>query len=832
MPGTDTERGFAQWVNDHVALSYETFTTSVLLLQGRAESLLLATPTERRRLLSHVVGLDRIEQLAKRARNRLAEAEGAAKMCQRQTRELVPVDTSQLQQLRRRLAAAAQKAARHADEVDRLAETLAQATRHHQLTADIEQLRVEIDRLEKDLKIRQREEADELDRAELAARRKALKHLLDSHEQVDQCQANIARLEAQQRTAQENREQQEAVARDAERSLTMIRRELADLMDRERELSEKHTEWSWSCATARRCADSRDNLQRNQSARERLESRLQEAHQQLAAIPDTRPMNEQVVAARNAACKAAEDVVRHETLVSQTHSRLERFQSVSNEQYCPYCLQPLDHSRYEHEHRKLVDEVRRNEVRLERARARRVQAAERESELREESTRQQQLHANLNRRIQEMSAELQGLRLLERELTEQYHRAWKELPPRVRPDPLGNDPDASAATTFPRAAELNRMQQETERLARELNQVVEKRRDLRNSLAEHEAEQQQLAGRRRTCEQALETCREQLAREKGELAGYVTLHASARSAVPVQWRELDPHALEEVIASIPVQSGPDSRSSTDDGGCRTSASDAEAAAREQRSLQAKRDILIEERARLSVTGAPEPEAIEDELRVARHALRQAEEQRAARQSELLAAEQRNEAHRSSKERRHAAERECRLWKRIIKLLGADGLQQALLRTAERAIVQYANTILDRISGGQLFIESSQADRGRSRPAKVLDLVAHVPGTHAHTQDVAFLSGSQKFRVAVALSLAIGQFASNTRRPVQAVIIDEGFGCLDSMNRHVMIQELQNLRDHLQRILLVSHQDEFANAFPDGYRCELVDGATRLVPFPS
>jgi hypothetical protein len=32
---------------------------------------------------------------------------------------------------------------------------------------------------------------------------------------------------------------------------------------------------------------------------------------------------------------------------------------------------------------------------------------------------------------------------------------------------------------------------------------------------------------------------------------------------------------------------------------------------------------------------------------------------------------------------------------------------------------------------------------------------------------------------------------------------------------------------LKSILLVSHQEEFADAFPDGYRFELVDGATRV-----
>ncbi len=96
--------------------------------------------------------------------------------------------------------------------------------------------------------------------------------------------------------------------------------------------------------------------------------------------------------------------------------------------------------------------------------------------------------------------------------------------------------------------------------------------------------------------------------------------------------------------------------------------------------------------------------------------------------------------------------------------------------------------------------------------------------------VAFLSGSQKFRVAVSLALGIGQYASRQHRPIESVIIDEGFGCLDRENRQTMIQELQNLRDQLRRIILVSHQEEFTDAFHDGFRFEMVDGTTRVEPF--
>jgi DNA repair exonuclease SbcCD ATPase subunit len=163
------------------------------------------------------------------------------------------------------------------------------------------------------------------------------------------------------------------------------------------------------------------------------------------------------------------------------------------------------------------------------------------------------------------------------------------------------------------------------------------------------------------------------------------------------------------------------------------------------------------------------------------------------------------------------------------LLSRNRLQLYLVRQAERQIVDHANAVLDRLSGGQLFLRLGAGDDGDG-PDKALELEAYNRTTAGAAINVAFLSGSQRFRVAVSLALGIGQYASRQHRPIESVIIDEGFGCLDRNGRQVMIQELQNLRTHLRCILLVSHQDEFAEAFNDGYRFELTDGTTQVRRF--
>ncbi|HSQ54568.1 MAG TPA: SMC family ATPase, partial [Gemmata sp.] len=176
------------------------------------------------------------------------------------------------------------------------------------------------------------------------------------------------------------------------------------------------------------------------------------------------------------------------------------------------------------------------------------------------------------------------------------------------------------------------------------------------------------------------------------------------------------------------------------------------------------------------------------------------------------------------DRYKAVDAEHNRYKLLAELLGRDRLQRFLVRTAEKQIVDYANAVLDRISSGQLFLKLVGSDDNMEK-ALELECANRLTGTGAI--NVAFLSGSQRFRVAVALALGIGQYASKQHRPIESVIIDEGFGCLDRAGRQVMIQEMQNLRGQLQCILLVSHQEEFAEAFPDGYRFELRDGTTKV-----
>lgn len=177
----------------------------------------------------------------------------------------------------------------------------------------------------------------------------------------------------------------------------------------------------------------------------------------------------------------------------------------------------------------------------------------------------------------------------------------------------------------------------------------------------------------------------------------------------------------------------------------------------------------------------------------------------------------------------AAEREHDVHKKLDDLLGQNGLQRELVRDAEQQIVGLANDTLQNLSDGDLSLE--QDDEAAGRDDKAFALRVRRAGDPLPI-GVLFLSGSQKFRVAVSVALAVGRFASGRARPLEAVIIDEGFGSLDKDGLRAMADELKRLQrsQSLKRVILVSHQDEFTDQFPVGYRLSSGDNGTLAAPF--
>jgi DNA repair exonuclease SbcCD ATPase subunit len=257
-------------------------------------------------------------------------------------------------------------------------------------------------------------------------------------------------------------------------------------------------------------------------------------------------------------------------------------------------------------------------------------------------------------------------------------------------------------------------------------------------------------------------------------------------------------------------------------------------AQSEKNAQQKRfDEIIEELENITESARRPASVIEEEITQLKQEKIKAEGHKntaAARKSELETQQlRRAELEKEQKEVRHKAA----LYRELSNLLGRDALQRWLLRGAEETIVHNANGFLERISNRsiELKLKTSASDEGNIEAGtKALDLMANYQieeGNYA-LLPVDSLSGGQRFRVAVSLALGIGQYASTGTRRLESVIIDEGFGSLDVDGRNEMIDEIKSLKDILQRIIIVSHQEEVAKAFPTNkYAIRKVNGTSTV-----
>lgn len=237
--------------------------------------------------------------------------------------------------------------------------------------------------------------------------------------------------------------------------------------------------------------------------------------------------------------------------------------------------------------------------------------------------------------------------------------------------------------------------------------------------------------------------------------------------------------------------------------------------------EAQRDAKREE-----IAGIPEQHRIDIEQAEAARASAEAESVAArdahvAAQRDLASLEERLRGIAEMRERRGVLERRQKLLKKLVKLLGKDGLQGALVTDALNQITNHANAFLRRLTGGSLQL-SIKREGGDSLELRAVDATCM-----REPRSVKVLSGSQKFRCAVAIASGIGQYAG--AGGMRSIVIDEGFASLDQASQQLMVDELKELASHMDKVIVVSHLEAFTNRdnFPDQLIVEAAGEGSRI-----
>jgi exonuclease SbcC len=923
---TNLKAGFTNWIEEKIGLSYETFTSSVLLLQNKAEKLLDSSPSGRHQVLASIVGLERYKELHEKAvderkkleydldllHNRLAglpqvtpietaEVEGRVTAAE-EAREQARTAVERLQgleyqsrawaDLQRRLAGARQRHTearallQDATAIEKAVERLRDLREVTPRLHNIALLRTQL--FDADGKARKLQEQKAKLVEQLAQRENALGQARDKRATL---QNLIASDEAKQRDIAARLVQSTA----AMEKLREYDRQESDLDRLRQDLARLPADPATACAEARDLSERlaavaqvlpqltrfharRDDLRQARRTEEAAQRELEQVQirgkQCKADVERLKPLVED---AQRALQEASDRATEERTLLAQARESLQQVTHLDGAKVCRACGQALTPGHIEEERRRRGLEVKQAEARCEQANEALRQSRTHEQRLRTEHTQADSAYREARDQYRDEQACGRQARADVERLLAECAEVHAELPEphrsRIGIAPVNDWP----ATVYPNRDEIEALRTEAAGLgaARQRVQQAEEVMQLWGRLQAGEAAalkamhrlQSELPADRegvrkqhndlqlqdRSLDQGLRSQRvrlreaddevDRLGRDREQAQAQLSKHDSQLKEQEVVRQHAEQSISTQVKALPPNWRSKGEKAGTADVNALNQEREGlEAAGTEQRGhlLQQARlnlDVLLREVEGLEGEEGQYPaEARQDSevlaglLALARRRERSCEEEHgAARQQKALLETYVRQREEIGEEclRLEGEQAEAKL---LAELLGRDRLQLYLVRQAERQVVEYANAVLDRLSGGQLYLKLSGEANGEGNAAKALDLEAYNRTTGEKPINVAFLSGSQKFRVAVSLALGIGQYASRQHRPIEAVIIDEGFGCLDSQGRQVMIQELQNLRNQMRCILLVSHQEEFADAFPDGFHFYLEGGAARIRPF--
>lgn len=923
---TAQKREFDKWVAENIGLNYDTFTSSVLLLQGKAEKLLDSRPEGRREVLASIVDLERYERLHQKADERRKTIETTVKALNGRLAALPAVEPLELAAARSRISEAEEARTAARAEVERLqaleyqsrlwqdlqarlVQARSRHTRAQALLAGSAQIEQLMDRLRElrevtprlqDIVVLRGQAHQAAQQHETLSLKREQKLLVRAERESAVKQAEERRRTLQAQADSQGRQYRELSIRFREASVQLGK--LSEAERQEQELERVHQDRAALPANpAEQAKQARETMERLEAlARvvpvlDRFRGRRDELAQ---AVADERQADEgmQNVRKRGEELKrtaeelkqnleqttathrdAAEQATEARTLFQQARSALEEVSNLDGAHVCRHCGQALTAGHVEEE------KVRRGKAATEaEARAKATaQALERakkaEQELRgryekadrdcQEAREEWQAH---NVHLKQAKAAIDRL---QRECAAVYDELPEEHAKRVAKGPVAD----WQKTAYPAAADVEAVRAEARgvdaarRKLRDAEAVVQKhatltaqeksirstlerllgdlpkdRAAVRKTHADLEHQEKALfqaidAGRARAQETEKECQR--LVKERDEVQAEIgkidadlrerqLVQDNAQRGIGQAMRQL-PDAWKKSAETIGMAQLNVLTKERDD----LIAQQVDEQSRELEHARANLQVLrqdVEALEKQEVNYPPEarqrPDQIGAALREAKVVDARSDSELSSAQQQLMLLESYEKQRQEVRNELKAQEGELHTYRTLAELLGRERLQLYLVRQAERQVVEYANAVLDRLSGGQLYLKLSGEASGEQGTAKALELEAFNRATGDRPINVAFLSGSQKFRVAVSLALGIGQYASRQHRPIESVIIDEGFGCLDSQGRQVMIQELQNLRSQMRCILLVSHQEDFAEAFSDGYQFRLENGATRVTRF--
>ena len=921
ISNTDNDTGFKEWIEHHIGLNENAFTSCVLLSQGNSDKLLTAKPTERFTILKQIIDLSAYERLHEQADNLRKQSEGEYETLARQLDDIEIVTSEQLQLAQEQLERTQKNYKIIQDRVEKLNQLIQQAKQWEQLQQQIEEqnnkkqeLKLLLDRSEEITTNYDLLEELRLVIPKLQDILTAKQRLVDTKKEIDnieenikQIQNNLARAKTEQKESDrkcdclqqsieelqanlqqvtdklseiaplisklEQYEQIKTNLEQCEQEIAQLPSDLSQQVENNKKYLEQLTEIKNTLPWLKSIAESRCNLNTTMQQQQEAENNCRLLDTQLS---NNKQQQEQINYDLGQLEKVERDLLGKVNLEQANYQRinkqLQSFERAATKPTCELCGQEITAEHAQQEKQRLERKLTNLKDNLDSLKVEHLEARQKQLEYKTNLDNVKSKIKNIEEEINQNKNIEKSSQANIKRLLQELNRNWDNLPASYQVNIFPSKPDSESKwidTNYPSDRDIEQLKQQIntietqkqnldslEKLLAQWEKINNQYETYSQQLKAIEAEftfeeaieaqkqyeelkldREQIKNNLEKIKQELEAAKQKLKVADDNVREYSKREQQGKEALaenkavfkeieaslqakfkelPQQWQEKANYIDDSQLQELQKQSNKlieyqELKKQLDN-----AQQALEYSTQQINNCQQQIEQLPVESQRLSME-------IKEELAIAKKERENSDREKSKAEKELNNLKDTRERYARIEQEKLQAERNKNLYKTLSHLLGKNGIQTHILRNAEKAIIQIANEILDSLSRGTIRLEL----RGENEETdRALDLIAYNFATGKQPTAVALTSGSQRFRIAVSLALAIGQYIGNNARNIESVIIDEGFGSLDKNGRDDMIQELNELKQRLKRIILVSHQEEFFNEFTNAYKVELVEGASQ------
>ncbi len=846
-------------------MNYDVFTNASFFLQGQADEFTTKTPNQRKEILAEVLGVTQWETYR----------EQAAALRKEATLQLA-IQDRQLEEIQAELSEASSRkdALEHAEEEvsairarlqlqqqlqDQMASNRAAADRQKDqlsaMAANLEQLRTDLTGTENSLAGREQELARHLSLTENAAT------IREQHEAWQKAAARLTEWQALRESYLALQQERQPLEREIVSEESRLRQELADLSAQEQRIvqsvarrnelvGEQQTLRQRKLDLEQRIVQLAAQLEERRTVEKALDGLLSErrlweqerTQLQARAAEMTRRLKEQAVVEANAA-DARHSLERQEAALEAVDADATRAQSIALEQQslegeqkrlradmdrlqlrirqlqedsgstCPLCGQDLTPDHRDEVVRELQadgkgrgDDFRANKERQELLKLKAAEVAGAEARkavlskevdgLRQRLTTAELTLDEIKRLATEWEASDEARRLAELTTALADEAALDQWRTKLK----ALEPAAQAATET--EAKLQKVRTAETQLSGQLDQIDEADTTWQGSGAPRlEAVSQALetaayAAEARTALAALDQQVlalgfepaefEAIRAEESELSGARDAHQALKEAEaaisPVRVAVAD---LQDRLERVQQQMA-------------TQQSQHDAAAAQLAELQAL---------------TSDWRAVEAETVRLQNELSVADQQLGASRQRVLVLDDREKQAKALLEKSESLNLRIQRLKRLEEACGRKGVQALLIEHALPEIEEHANSLLDRLTGGDMRVsfETQRQLKSRDETTETLDI--SIRDSHGERPYENY-SGGEQFRVNFAIRLALSQvLAQRAGAKLRTLVIDEGFGSQDPQGRQRLVEAINTVQSDFDCILVITHIDELRDAFP-------------------